>query len=210
MKIKLIIFVSVNTQAVVWANLMILDLVTGYPGSFHDSRVLRNSNIFRMAENGDVLSCPNDITENARTSLLILGDRGNPLMKWLVTPYSFSDNLTVTEKKLNEALSSARVTSECPCRMLKARWRYLQNNLDCQIENVSTVIIAYCVLHNICQLNKDDYIDNDGMLEAVIRQERNARRRRRNSNHAPVNAINSREAIKLYIMNNDWHFITTK
>ena len=80
---------------------MILDLATGYPGSIHDSRVLRNSNIFRMAGNGDDFSCPNDITENARTSLLILGDRGNPLMKWLVTPYSFSPNLTVTEKKLN-------------------------------------------------------------------------------------------------------------
>ena len=80
---------------------MILDLATGYPGSIHDSRVLRNSNIFRMAGNGDVFSCPNDITENARTSLLILGDRGNSLMKWLVTPYSFSPNLTVTEKKLN-------------------------------------------------------------------------------------------------------------
>ena len=192
------------------ANLMILDLATGYPGSIHDSRVLRNSNIFRMAGNGDVFSCPNDITENARTSLLILGDRGNPLMKWLVTPYSFSPNLTVTEKKLNKALSSARVTSERPCTILKARWRYLQNNLDCQIENVSTVIIAGCVLHNICQLNKDDHIDKDGILEAVIRQEWNATRRRRNSNRVPVDAVNSKEAIKLYIMNNDWHFITTK
>ena len=32
-------------------------------------------------------------------------------MKWLVTLYSFSPNFTVTEKKLNNALSSARVTS---------------------------------------------------------------------------------------------------
>ena len=47
---------SVNTQVAVGANLMILDLATGYPGSLHDFRVLRNSNIFWMAENGDVLS----------------------------------------------------------------------------------------------------------------------------------------------------------
>ena len=86
----------------------------------------------------------------------------------------------------------------------------MQNNLDCQIENVSTVIIAGCVLHNIYQLNKDDYIDKDGILEAVIRQEWNATRGRRNSNRVPVDAINSKEAIKLYIMDNDWHFITTK
>ena len=65
---------SVNAQAVVGANLIILDLATGYSESLHDSRVLRNSNIFGMADNGDVLSCPDDIIENARISLLILGD----------------------------------------------------------------------------------------------------------------------------------------
>ena len=78
----------------------------------------------------------------------------------------------------------------------------LLNNLDCQIQNVSTVIVACCALQNICQLNKYHHIDNDGILEAVIRQERHARRRRRNHNRAPVNAINTREAIKLYVMNN--------
>ena len=122
-------------------------------------------------------------------------------MKWLVTSYSFSLNLTALEKIFNKALSSARVTSECTSGILKARWRCLLNNLDCQIENVSTVIIACCVLRNICQLNKGNYIDNDGILEADIRQERDTRRRK-NHNRAPVNAINTREAIKLYVMNN--------
>ena len=60
---------------------------------------------------------------------------------------------------------------------------------------------ACCVLHNICQLKKDDYIENDDILEAVLRQEQNGRRRR-NDNRAPVNAINTGEAIKLYVMNN--------
>ena len=73
-------------------------VAAGYPGSLYDSRVLRNSNIFRVAENGDVLSCKDDI-ENTRIRLLILGDGGYPLMKWLVTPYSFSPKLTATEKK---------------------------------------------------------------------------------------------------------------
>ena len=72
---------SMNALAVAEANLMILDLATGYPGSIHDSRVLRNSNIFRMAEIGDVLSCPDDIIENARISPLFLGGSGYPLMK---------------------------------------------------------------------------------------------------------------------------------
>ena len=74
-------------------------VAAGYPGSLYDSRVLRNSNIFRVAENGDVLSCKDDIIENTRIRLLILGDGGYPLMKWLVTPYSFSPKLTAREKK---------------------------------------------------------------------------------------------------------------
>ena len=49
--------------------------------------------------------------------------------------------------------------------------RCLLNNLDCQIENVSTVIIACCLLRDICQLNKEDYTDSNGILEGVIRQE---------------------------------------
>ena len=121
-------------------------------------------------------------------------------MKWLVTPYSFSSKLTETEKKINKAFSSAHVTSARAFGILKARWQCLLNNLDCQIENFPTVIIACCVLHSIYQLNKDDYIDNSGIFKAVIRQEQNARRRR-NHNRAPVKAINTREAIKLYVIN---------
>ena len=92
-------------------------------------------------------------------------------------------------KKNSKALSLLRVASECAFGILKARWRCFLNNLDSQIENISTVIIV-------------DYIYNKGILEAVMRQERNARRRRRNHNHAPVNAINTRKAIKIYAMNN--------
>ena len=69
---------SVNTQDAVGSNLMILDLATGYPGSLHDSRVLRNSNIFRMAEDCDVLTSSDDIMKTARVSPLILGDGGYP------------------------------------------------------------------------------------------------------------------------------------
>ena len=66
---------SANTLAVLGVNLMILDLAIGYLAGLHDSRVFQNSNILGMAEN-DVLPCTNGIIENARISLLILGDGG--------------------------------------------------------------------------------------------------------------------------------------
>ena len=47
---------SVIMQAVVGENLMFLDTAIGYPGSMHDARVLRSSELFRKAENGDILN----------------------------------------------------------------------------------------------------------------------------------------------------------
>ena len=45
---------SINTQAVVGANLLFLDVATGFPGSMHDSGVLRHSSLFRRAEQNEI------------------------------------------------------------------------------------------------------------------------------------------------------------
>ena len=52
-------------------NMMLLDAFTGWPGSVHDSRVLRNSLLFRSADQ-------NFNGENGETHLL--GDGGYPLL----------------------------------------------------------------------------------------------------------------------------------
>ena len=36
----------VNTQAVIGSNLELLSVATGYPGSMHDARILRNTRLF--------------------------------------------------------------------------------------------------------------------------------------------------------------------
>ena len=41
---------TINTQAVVGANLMFLHIATGYPGSLHNARILRLSNLYTRAE----------------------------------------------------------------------------------------------------------------------------------------------------------------
>ena len=43
-------------QTVVGETVMFLDIAISYPGSMHDTRVLRQSNIFRKVESGDILS----------------------------------------------------------------------------------------------------------------------------------------------------------
>ena len=81
--------------------------------------------------------------------------------------------------------------------ILKARWRCLLKRLDNQIEIVSSVAIRCCVLHNICQMNKDEYIDDDGILEEVLRQEWEAGQRRRQNHYRNPNGI----AVRLNLTN---------
>ena len=118
----------------------------------------------------------------------MLGDGAYSLLPWLIKPYNVGPALTHSEKLFNKKLSSARVTVERAFGILKARWRCLLKRLDNCIENVSAVVIACCVLHNICQMNRDDYLDQDGMLEAILAHERERRDRRRQNNDEIRNA----------------------
>ena len=74
--------------------------------------------------------------------------------------------------------------------------------LDNQIENVSSVVITCCVLHNICQMNKDEYINDDGILEEVLRQKREARQRRRQNHYRNPNGITVRLGLTNFV--NNW------
>ena len=133
---------------------------------------------------------------------LLLGDGGFPSLTWLLRPYPFSVNITPAERKFNKKLSSARVTVERGFGILKARWRCLLKRLDAQVENVSFTVVACIVMHNICQMNGDEYFDEDGLLEEIIERERGAARRRRQQNYALPNAVNLRHAMTTYIDEN--------
>ena len=40
-------------------------------------------------------------------------------------------------------------------------------------------MITFVVLHNMCQFNGDEYVDEDEVLEQVLRQERKTRQKRK-------------------------------
>ena len=68
--------------------MIFLSVATGYLGSLHDSRVLRNSNLFQRAENDAILAVPPDVIENKKISLLLIADSAYGLKKWLISPYN--------------------------------------------------------------------------------------------------------------------------
>ena len=45
---------TINTQAVVGANLMFLHIATGYPGSLHNTHILRLSDLYTRAEREEI------------------------------------------------------------------------------------------------------------------------------------------------------------
>ena len=180
---------SISTQAVVVGNLKFLDIATGYPDSIHDTPILRDSALYIQAERNILLTEPTDVIDGYKIRPLLIGDGAYPANTWLVKPFPNNWNLYQKQKKFNKFLSSARIAVERAFGILKARWRCLLNCLDHSMENLSDVIISCCVLHNICQMKGDSYIDNDDVLEHTLHRERERRTQRREERefHASAN-----------------------
>jgi hypothetical protein len=134
-------FFSFNVQIVCDENMKILDIVSGWPGSTHDSRVWNNSTLCAKFEAG-------------RIDGLLLGDSGYPLSPFLMIPYPHPPNCR-ERGRFNRALCRARCTVERCIGILKRRWPCLSKKLRCKHDKVPDVIVACAVLHNLCiELNQ--------------------------------------------------------
>ena len=134
---------------------MFIDVDVSWPGSVHDARVFRTSDIYNMAEQ---LCTPN---------YYVLGDSAYPCLPWLMVPYRNNGHLTQQQRIFNTILSKTRVTIENAYALLKGRFRRLRDCLDRDnVQMISETIVACCVLHNICILNHGDD------LETFIREGR--------------------------------------
>lgn len=72
----------------------------------------------------------------------------------------FSDQGRLRPEQLtfNYRLSRARMVVECAFGRLKARWRCLLKRNDSDIANLTNIVIACCILHNICESRGDGII----------------------------------------------------
>ena len=194
-------FYSVNTQAIIVSNLEFISVASGYPGSLHDARVLRHTEVYQRCENNEILSGPIDVVNGVKVRPLIIGDSAYPLADWLIKPYRHGGNLTPSQRLFNRRASSSRSLVERGFGLLKARWRCLLKRLDNEIENVSDVVISCFILHNICQISNEEYLDEDNVLQHLIQQEREARDRLRQNHEVNPTAEAIRDVIKDHIFN---------
>ncbi|XP_036340226.1 putative nuclease HARBI1 [Rhagoletis pomonella] len=142
---------SLVLQAVVDADKRFTDVNCGEPGSLHDCRVLRRSNLFFKAQSEPQSLFPNES--------FILGDSAYPSTSWLVPPYKDYGNLSVSQRNFNKVHSSTRIVVENAFGLLKTRFRRLlhfteQTNL-CFVVNL---IVSACILHNIFRFRPNLYL----------------------------------------------------
>lgn len=151
---------DVVVQAVADREKRFLDVAAGFPGNMHDSRVLRNSSLYRQITNNELLLGPAVRVGAREIKPLLLGDSAYPLSSWLLKPFHEGTN-DPEEINFNKELSRARVSVECAFGILKGRWRILQKQLDSDIAFTNQISIACCVLHNFC-IEAGDLWDEDG------------------------------------------------
>ena len=137
------------------------DVFIGWPGRVHDARVLADSPLYGLGQNGTLF--PPDKTEvinGVRIPVVIIGDAAYPSLEWLMKPYADNGWLTPSQRAFNNNLSSTRMTVEIAFGRLKGRWRILLKCLDMKTQNVPLAVRACCTLHNICEIHGEAFDDN--------------------------------------------------
>uniref|UniRef100_A0AAR2LKZ6 Putative nuclease HARBI1 n=1 Tax=Pygocentrus nattereri TaxID=42514 RepID=A0AAR2LKZ6_PYGNA len=145
---------SINVQVICDATMTLTNVVARWPGSTHDSFILRNSSVGTRLENGAV-----------RDGWL-LGDSGYPLKRWLLTP--FPNPQSTEERRYNDVHTLTRSVVERTIGLLKGRWRCLDasgGRLLYNPEKVCRIVRACAVLHNMAQQNGLPLIMTDQQFE---------------------------------------------
>lgn len=129
---------------------MFTDVHIGEPGSMHDARALRRSPLYHEAhENRDLFG-----------GFCLLGDSAYPGLPWLVPPFRENGFLTEEQREFNYRHSATRVKIEHTFGLLKGRFRRLSASKNYLLYIVKKCVMAACVLHNICNIARNDDSDS--------------------------------------------------
>ncbi|KAH7852578.1 hypothetical protein Vadar_026646 [Vaccinium darrowii] len=135
---------SITLQGVVDSRGVFTDVCIGWRGSMSDDKILEKSVLSQRANRGLL------------KDVWIVGNLGYPLMDWVLVPYAQQDMRTpmVFNEKVGEV---QRVAKEAFSRF-KGRWSFLRKGTELELQDLSVVIAACCVLHNICEM-RDEVMD---------------------------------------------------
>jgi len=130
---------SLNVMAVCGPDLQFYAVNSSWPGSTNDARVLRNSGLAQQFNSG----------YRPFNNAVLLGDSGYPCLSWLMTPIN-SPNLSDSQERYNQSHKKTRRLVENSFGVLKNRFIILMNIVRSEPEQAAFIILACCVLHNLC------------------------------------------------------------
>lgn len=93
---------SYLVQGIVYSSRLFLSFATGFPGSLHDSRMLRLSDVYWAAEEEDILMEPTLGLGGTVIRPLVDGDSAYPLKTWLLPVIKDNGALNQDQKKFNK------------------------------------------------------------------------------------------------------------
>lgn len=154
-------------QAVVDRDRKFIDISVGMPGSTNDARQLRRSMLYQKATTTNLFN-PGDSIEGFVPYLV--GDKGYPILPWLITPYREMPNgrRSVQETLFNRKLSRARSVVENSFGILKQTFRELHSASDLHVTLLPDVVVSCCILHNLLLGQSSEEVDR--LLEMLQRE----------------------------------------
>ncbi|KAK9980268.1 hypothetical protein ABG768_013644 [Culter alburnus] len=135
---------SINIQLVGNADLIITNCVVKWPGSVHDTCILRESALYRELQ-------------SHRPNGIVLGDSAYPLLPWLMTPFSVAN--TPEQERFNSSHCKTRCAIERLNGVLKRRFACL-NYLRVQPKVACNIFLACIVLHSMATRSHFPLDDN--------------------------------------------------
>ena len=91
---------------------------------------------------------------------LLLEDPAYPLLPWLIKGYPKNTYTSDVERHFNYMLSRARMTVKNTFERWKGRLQKFLKRVDMQVETLVNVVVASCILHNICELQGNLFLED--------------------------------------------------
>eukprot|EP00064_Thunnus_orientalis_P003345 superscaffoldBa00000269_g3354 len=85
------------------------------------------------------------------------GDAAYPVKKWLMKGFTHHHCLTPEQNNFNYHLNSSRMEVKNAFGHLKGHW-CLAKRKDVDISTMPDIVAACCILHNVCEINKENFL----------------------------------------------------
>lgn len=131
---------------------------------------LANSNLNKALSTGSIPPCSKVIIpDKDPVPVFLLGDPAYPLLPYIMKEYA-GGGATAQEQYFGYKLRSARMVSECAFGRLKGRFGIFRRPMDTNMDDLPYVVYACFVLHNFCEINKENAPESN--VTAAIKYDR--------------------------------------